>query len=442
MRKLLDYKSHQIKNINISGLGEMVAVVTGEDSWFEFDNDENTSCYLEVEMSFSPAKIGNTQFHHCKLYFLEEGMKYFDENHSITIPLDKVGQFSTYKFKCLPFQTTKIMKFRFDPSITKGELIIRKFQLVPYSSREKEPGEKTNVLLLSFFARSGSTLLMKMLTHHPEITGYDKGTHEGHIIRYFSRLYYMIKNSHLYTSDFSEGPFLDRMKIFSQHYRENSVLPKPVEFNQHMDLSIFREMYSEFISNYLPFLLEDVDAPNRKSPKFYIEKHMDGAHFGFTRSILELFPESKILMLFRDPRDVFLSFEAFSKKEKIIPLDGSDQEKIEHIMKHYQGRLLLYKEYSDRIVKINYENIVSGDVNIIKAMLQELNLSDSNECVNAMLESLKRNDLQASLHSTSGGAEQSVQRWRRELNVEQQKLFSYYDEQIELIGYERTLVTA
>ena len=79
--------------------------------------------------------------------------------------------------------------------------------------------------------------------------------------------------------------------------------------------------------NYLPFLLEDVDAPNRKSPKFYIEKHMDGAHFGFTRSILELFPESKILMLFRDPRDVFLSFEAFSKKEKIIPLDGSDQEK-------------------------------------------------------------------------------------------------------------------
>jgi hypothetical protein len=379
-------------------------------------------------------------YYYCKLFFLEEGQKSFDEAHSLTLPITRFGEFDDYNFKCLAFQQQKIVALRFHPFCKRGQITIEALEFRSYACHPRPElatlSGKIKPLLLSVFSRSGSTLAMKVMTQHPEMTGYTQGTREAHFVTYFSILYDMIKASHIYSGDHNDGTLLNRLKVMSQRYRPDCVLPKPVEFVQYLDLGVFRSYYAKFLTDFLPEMLADMDVPGLQSAKYYVEKHMDGARFLWTKSMLELFPDLKVVLLFRDPRDVLISYAAFRKREPINKLKGGDfAGQVENIMENYTGRMKLYDEFQGRAFILRYEDLMLRPAEVLVPMLDFLELDAGKEALNKMLQPLQDRDLQSRRHITTGSKASSIGRWQQEMPAAARKLFTKHTEVIERLGY-------
>jgi len=440
MHKLLECYSHQLDRLELNANGVLTSYSAGKSPYWLLDGLDMEKQYFHVRLKVLPEKDDLGTYYYCKLYFLEKGQKTFDEAHSLTLPIVRFGEFDGYNFKCLVFQQKKIVALRFHPFSQRGQIEIEALEFRPYAQQPRPElaslSGKINPLLLSFFSRSGSTLVMKILAQHPEITGYTRGTHEAHFIRYFSSLYDMIKASHIYSGDHSDGTLLKRLEVLSQHYRPDCVLPKPVEFSQYLDLGVFRSYYSRFLTDILPEMLADMEVPGLQSAKYYVEKHMDGVPFGWTRSMLELFPDLKIVMLFRDPRDVLISFEAFRKRELINALKGGDLDRqVENIMQHYAGRIKLHDEFQNRVFMLRYEDLMQKPEEVLLPMLNFLGLDNCADALEKMLQPLQGQDLQSRRHITAGSRGKSVGRWRRDPQAAVGKLFAAHAGIITRLGY-------
>ena len=440
MQNLLECHSFQLNGIVLDASGVINAFSSGNSPYWLLEGLDLEKQYFHVRLKVMPEKDDLGAYYYCKMYFLEEGQKEFDEAHSLTLPIVRFGGFDDYNFKCLAFQLQKIVAVRFHPFSHCGQIEIEVLEFRPYAQQPRPElaslSGRINPLLLSVFSRSGSTLAMKILTRHPEITGYTRDTHEAHFIRYFSGLYDMIKASHIYSGDHSDGTLLKRLEVLSQHYRPDSVLPKPVVFSQYLDLGVFRSYYSRFLTDFLPEMLADMEVPGLQSAKYYIEKYMDGVPFDWTRSMLELFPDMKIVMLFRDPRDVLISFEAFRKREPINVLEGNDlAEQVEGIMQNYVGRMKLFDEFQDRVFIFRYEDLIQTPEEVLVSMLDFLGLDAGKEALNKMLQPLQVRDLQSRLHITTGSKTNSVGRWRQEMPSAVSNLFTPHAEVIDRLGY-------
>ncbi len=432
------YSSHLGKH-SVNAQGVVSALSAGGKSYWLLDDIEFEQKYVHVRLKVQPDTDDPDAYYYCKLYYLEKGCEKFDEAHSLTIPINRLGEFDDYNFKCLVFQQKRIVALRLHPFSHRGSIQIEKIDIRPYPQQPRPDVAKLagriNPLLLSFFSRSGSTLVMKILVRHPEITGYTRGTHEAHFIRYFSRLYYMIKTSHIYSGDHSDGTLLERLEVLSQHYRPDSVLPKPMEFPQYMDLGIFRSYYFKFLTDYLPELLADMEVPDLYTAKFYAEKHMDGVPFDLTRSMLELFPELKVIMLFRDPRDVLLSYDAYRRLGQINAFREDRSSRVKEIMKHYRGRIKLNAELPERIFVLRYEDVILRPREVLPSMLRFLDIDASERSLERIIEPIHSGDLQSRMHITSGSKNASIGRWRKELSVKEQHLFARHADVLEKLGY-------
>ena len=440
MQELLECYSHHLDGLTLESDGILTGFSTGNSPFWLLDGLELEQQYFHVRLKVVPEKDDPGAYYYCKLYFLEEGRDKFDEAHSLTLPISRFGEFDDYTFKCLVFQQRKIVAVRFHPFSHRGQIAIESLGFRSYAQQPRPDlvrlSGQINPLLLSFYSRSGSTLVMKILAQHPEITGYTRGTHEAHFIRYFSSLYDMIKASHIYSGDHSDGTLLKRLEVLSQHYRPDSVLPKPVEFSQYLDLGVFRAYFSGFLTDFLPEMLADMEVPGLHSAKYYIEKHMDGAPFGWTRSMLELFPDMKVVMLFRDPRDVLVSFKAFRKREPINDLKGGGPAgQVENIMHHYAGRMKLYDEFQDRVFILRYEDLMQKPEEVLVPMLDFLGLATGREILDEMLQPLQDRDLQSRRHITAASKTNSIGRWRQEMPSTTSKLFETHAGIITRLGY-------
>lgn len=439
MRKLLEYYSFQLDRLELDDNGVIKGYSKGNSPYWLLDGLDLEKQYFHVRLKVIPEKDDPRAYYYCKLYFLENDQKKFDEAHSLTLPINRFGEFDDYNFKCLVFQQQKILAVRFHPFSHRGRIEIKELGFRPYAQQPRPELAKLSgtikPLLLSFFSRSGSTLAMKILARHSEITGHTRGTHEAHFIRYFSSLYDMIKTSHIYSGSPGDRTLMKRLEVLSRHYRPDCVLPKPVEFSQSLDLGVFRSYYARFLTDFLPEMLADMDVPDLQSAKYYIEKHMDGTPFDWTRSMLELFPDLKIVMLFRDPRDVLISYEAFRKREQINKLKGDLPQQVENIMKHYAGRLSLYDEYKDRAFLLRYEDLLQTPEEVLIPLLDFLALDACKETLEKMLQPLQGRDLQSRMHVTAGSKAKSVGRWRQDLPAAAAKLFAAHAEIIGKLGY-------
>jgi hypothetical protein len=440
MQKLLECYSHHLDSLRLDPDGILTGLSKGNSPFWLLDGLELEKQYLYVRLKVVPEKDDPGGYYYCKLYFLEEGRNEFDEEHSLTLPISRFGEFDDYSFKCLVFQQRKIVAVRFHPFSHSGQIAIESFEFRSYAQQPRPElaslSGQVSPLLLSFYSRSGSTLVMKILAQHPEITGYTRGTHEAHFIRYFSSLYDMIKASHIYSGDHSEGTLLKRLEVLSQHYRPDCVLPKPVEFSQYLDIGVFRSYYSRFLTEFLPEMLADMEVPGLHAARYYIEKHMDGAPFDWTRSMLELFPHMKIVMLFRDPRDVLVSFKAFRKREPINDLKGGDLAgQVDNIMRHYAGRMKLYDEFQDRVFILRYEDLMQKPEEVLVPMLGFLGVDAGKDILGEMLKPLRDRDLQSRRHITTGSKKNSIGRWRHEMPSKTSKLFTAYAGVITRLGY-------
>lgn len=141
-------------------------------------------------------------------------------------------------------------------------------------------------------------------------------------------------------------------------------------------------------------------------------------------------------MIFRDPRDVFLSLVAFRKREQIIETSEPVTEQVNSIMQHYQGRLSLLQQRPDQVTTIRYEELVATPRESLNKFLDESGLHHTEDIIEQMIEPLSGNDTQASRHITAGSQQASLSRRKNEMPADVQRLFARYRNVFEVLGYD------
>lgn len=175
-------------------------------------------------------------------------------------------------------------------------------------------------------------------------------------------------------------------------------------------------------------------------------------------------------MLVRDFRDMICSMFSFNKKRGYVgvgPQNAETDEDFVRLLRPRIGDLLAaYEERKDKAYLLHYEDLVLQPEDTLKRVLAYLKLDASKKTIDGMLKRASGEDtdlkttakrvlgkvlpdkikqgkaLSGKLqkHQTSGNAEASVGRWKRDLAPELQKVCDEaLGDLIEKAGYEPTL---
>ena len=438
MDLLLNAATHRLHDRHQDDAGNMHVRVGAKGAYFHLPNAELGRQFLRIEMKVTP-RGPRPQSCVSRLFYRTEDMKRFDHAHCLVLDVPDFDEFHTYTFQCIPFQQHRITGLRFHPVNFEADVIIRDVRVCDYeplggAGDAQPPQAPMGVVFLSYYSRTGSTLAMKVLTRHPEITGHTAGTYDANIIKYFTKLYFMFGRSHIPHGRAHRNVMLDRYRRYIRHYQPEYALPMPFEFNRDMHLEPFRQHYSRFLTDYLPQLLSDIGAPHLDTAKVYVEKQMDAG--ALLQSMLELFSHARVLAAFRDPRDVLLSLGAFEKQNQTLVKHTAIRKRIDEIMTHFTARLDLIDADPARAMLFRYEDLLTQPTETIGSIVRFLGLDDAPHLIDRMAQALDRRDLQADRHMTATNVTQTIGRWRKELPPRWVKAFSAYRSALQRLGYE------
>ncbi len=437
MDLLLKARTHRLHDRHLDDAGNMHVRIGAKGAYFHLPRASLDRQFLRVQMKVTPRGPAPKA---CvsRLYYRTESMKGFDHSHCLVLDVPDFDEFHTYTFQCIPFQQHRITGLRFHPVNVEADVTLRDVRLCDYeplgaSDQPKSEGALEPVFL-SYYSRTGSTLAMKVLTRHPEITGHTAGTYDANIIKYFTKLYFMFGRSHIPHGRAHRNVMLDRYSRYIRHYQPEFALPMPFEFNRDMHLEPFRQHYSRFLSNYLPQLLSDIGAPHLDTAKVYVEKQMDAG--ALLQSMLELFSRARVLAAFRDPRDVLLSLGAFEKQKQTLVKHTAIRKRIDEIMSHFARRLDMIDADPTRAILFRYEDLLTQPTETIGSIVRFLGLDDAPDLIDHMAQALDRRDLQADRHMTATDVTQTIGRWRQQLSPRWVRAFHPYRRTFERLGYE------
>lgn len=152
-------------------------------------------------------------------------------------------------------------------------------------------------------------------------------------------------------------------------------------------------------------------------PLYYAEKTPR-----WVPALLRRVMSCKLLLMVRDPRDMFLSVIAFDKKRGYPGFsrraDDDDWKFAKRFVKLYQQRfkIVLEEEADPHNILINYERLVLDFENESQRLSQRLGVNFDTSVVEKSVSEFAH-------HMTSKSARESVERWRRELPAELNEFF-------------------
>ncbi len=306
-----------------------------------------------------------------------------------------------------------------------------------------EHGE--NLLFVVGQYKSGSTWLVNLLSAHPGI----RGLSETNVIRYAVQKDREARTSDLFTNTaWSEGGwpnlFRNRMAkwfgpILQPGKKKRSLNERP---NTLLDLSILdqirlkrilyqTESKEDYCREFFSFLYQ------RMQPSEYlVEKTPNNIHFvPFIRSV---FPQAKLISIYRDGRDVAISEKCHKKRL------GKDNWTMEGSIRAWCEAIDAQIEYADKydIFTVAYEEMLSNGAILVGKILEFLNIPTDMETNQNMLEI-------SSIKSMTGRKEGQEDKksfyrkgvsgdWRNHFSDSDKALFkSISGDRLMKLGYER-----
>lgn len=252
--------------------------------------------------------------------------------------------------------------------------------------------------------RCGSTLLSRLLEVHPSIAM----TNEARIL---DALWFMFR--------FASLP------AFEEH---EFVFSYPVRLHGWVGRDYVDDFAAVLRAHAVPML-----------EQFY-ERHFAGkqfTHYGdklpgveAALAITELLPQTRFVVLSRDPRDVLCSWRSFAEAPRADNplLVAPHLEDHAHNWKNLYGGAMRYLQDS---LLVRYEDLVADQRGTLQRVMQFLDLATADEQL-AVLDQQKL----FAVHGTSATPEASIQRWRRDLpDAERQVIESICGDVMQSLGY-------
>jgi len=270
-------------------------------------------------------------------------------------------------------------------------------------------------LVLTANGRSGTTLLMRLLARHPQISVYDHYPYERTQAAYFVNMYRVLTE---YPADHSEhrnfrrnvaehrdrlgrNPFLSRRNEAAIWYEK--VYPDRLRW-------FTRQLCSDY---YWHIAL----AGNKKHPVLFAEYILPGMNL--TDTFYEIWPATKEILLVRDMRDIFCSIRSFNERRG-YPSFGreyyeSDRQYIDTVLQKAADDMVdRYSVYGDRLMLLRYEDLVTDTADALGRIFSYLKFDTTKSIIADMMAACSID----TSHMTSSGPAGSVGKWRSELEPE------------------------
>jgi len=292
-------------------------------------------------------------------------------------------------------------------------------------------------ILVDHTGRDGSTLLMRLLATSPNVAIPGPYPFEKKYFAYLWRWSRMLERR-----DKSEWWTYIDLTSLTYEGMKSLIGPPPWSSDlihgteRSMSMHMFEEAWREFSRRATEQVRVEHGDPEA-DVRWYAEKHQD------TRLIdLSELPPVRVLVLIRDPRDMFVSFHAFDAKrrsegraefEAARPAPGeSEDERIDRFIEREGTRMrwIAGLPSGEEFPVIRYEDLVM-DLPAQARRLEEW-LSVSLDPNVAVADSALRQQ-----HVSAATPEESVGRWRAELDPELAERFAReLGEELEALGYQ------
>jgi hypothetical protein len=290
----------------------------------------------------------------------------------------------------------------------------------------QHPGGALEPLLVLGAGRSGTTLLMQLLGSSPQILFDRVYPFE---VRYFT---YFLRWALVLHQEWQPGNSWGPAELFTPP--DGRIGPFPyvgAQLWEHRQLwtGCFTEAWREFSRS--AGIRAHRDDPTLVPPLYYAEK----IPFWVPAYVRQVIPY-KVIVLVRDPRDMFLSITAFDKKRGFPGftrrVDDDDWTFAGRFVTLCRERFGLQRQEAGLpgSILVKYEHLVVDPEREAQRLSQWLGVTLDAGSIEHHAPHLGR-------HMTSESPRESVERWRRELSAELNRLFvQELREELQHFGYE------
>jgi hypothetical protein len=272
--------------------------------------------------------------------------------------------------------------------------------------------------MLTTLGRTGSTLLAQLLRAHPRVVVHGRFPYETRVGRYWMSVLRALASPASYvqvvvpSADDQFWWLGDPGLAVHAHLAGDPL----VEWLGGADVDALARFCRERIA---ASYAEVAATQGRSDAAYFAEKHLPEP---FVQDRLwELIPDSREVVLVRDPRDMIASILAFNHKRGVVAfgrqLAASDEEFVLGVRDAVEALRHAWRRRGSRALLVRYEDLVLRAPETLRTVFAYLDLEHGQGTVDDVLRLATETapELQDS-HRTAGAPEASVGRWRRDLS--------------------------
>jgi hypothetical protein len=285
---------------------------------------------------------------------------------------------------------------------------------------EKRYQPRLQPLLVNSFARTGTSLLMRMLSAHPAVVVYARPPYEARGGKYWMHV----------------------LKTLAAPADARKRIGAPMEFHLEPLAAGGNPFYSAafaawpeveawsgaaYVEDLAAFCQRSIDGwylataaaqDQAIAPLVYFaEKHFPDA---YPRLLRELYPGARELFLVRDFRDMVASMQAYNARKGSGDFGrdkaGSERAWLAHLHQNFLVLRAAWRDRGEPGSLVRYEDLVRDPASTLPPLLTFLRLDAAPETVCSLIAAADAPELRG--HGTSGSPEASIGRWRNDLSPE------------------------
>ncbi len=279
-------------------------------------------------------------------------------------------------------------------------------------------------LFLSSSGRSGTTMVMRILSAHPDILVRSIFPYETRMIQYA----YLCKQN---GKNVFDGQSVNLKQTEYKPFQGNDDLANQWAKRQ-LNVPLGENGESLAKAFYQAILEEE----GKKDPVYVAEKTIG---LDLVTELINTFEEACVIALFRDPRDIFCSIKSFNARRGFLSFgEEYGDELLFEFTVSFLKRLKSFSEVYPRVFRVNYEDLIYNPAESIVQLFSQLNVrTDFSIIENATNSAFHEKTNQIKHHKTSGeNVKNSVDRWRKIEDENIIEIFDRFQDDIKELGYD------
>jgi sulfotransferase family protein len=293
-------------------------------------------------------------------------------------------------------------------------------------------------VMVTTLGRTGSQLLMNVLSRHPAVVVYPIWIREAKTASYWADVFSALANPGSYLQPMSQVKRGQRWWLGDhQHFDEK--LDDQALMDWLGDEQV--EEVGRFCRDRISAFYERLAGLGERSGADYFVEKCVPRPLSYAQVLEEMFPGTREVVLVRDFRDVLCSIFAYNAHMG-VQLFGrdrasDDEEFVRKVFASQLSELIVgWERRSQSAHLLRYEDLIHEPEQTIESLLSYLRLDSGREVMDDLLTALAPRHAAQLAHGTSESAKDSIGRWQRELEPSLRRVCDeVFSEAFRVFGY-------